>query len=94
MKRVMAFYYMWFKTKKYSGVYQGWNYQGHNPGKGDFCTTDCPEKIYDSNDVKVIDKHLKLAKEAGIDVLIPSWWGFRSNFNESYDILLKRAGRY
>ena len=93
-RKVMAFYYMWFQTKKYSGAYQGWNYQGHNPDEGNTATTDNPEKIYDSNDPRIINKHLSTAKKAGIDVLIPSWWGFNSNFNKSYDKLLKMAVKH
>jgi len=91
MKRVMAFYYMWYWTKFYSGFYRGWNYLGHKPAKGDSCTANHPLKFYDSNDTKVIINHLKIAKESGIDTLIASWWGYKSNFSKPFDKLLKLA---
>jgi hypothetical protein len=42
----------------------------------DIASTDYPSLgPYDSPDTRLIDHHLAVAREAGIDVLISSWWG-------------------
>jgi hypothetical protein len=80
-KRVLAFYYPWYGTPEVSGSWVHWNEGGHNPeilvsgNIPDTGTTDHPLKLYDSNDPQVIKEHLSLAKWAGIDAFIYSWWG-------------------
>lgn len=80
-KRVLAFYYPWYGTPEVSGTWIHWNEAGHNPelllanNLPDSATTNHPLKLYDSNDPAVIKEHISLAKWAGIDAFISSWWG-------------------
>lgn len=80
-KKVLAFYYPWYGTPEISGAWFHWNEAGHNPevllanNLPDTATTNHPLKLYDSNDPMVIKEHISLAKWAGIDVFICSWWG-------------------
>jgi hypothetical protein len=76
-----AFYYPWYGNA--SDNWSHWNGNGtdHNPdniidGRRDIAATDYPLLgAYDSNDETVIEKHVKWAKEAGIDCFVISWWG-------------------
>lgn len=86
-KKVLAFYYPWYGTPQVSGRWVHWDEAGHDPdrilpsGVPDSATTDHPLKLYDSNDPAVIKEHLSLARWAGIDALICSWWG-RGDFSD------------
>lgn len=97
-KKVMAFYYPWYGTPDFSGKWIHWDEGGHNPnkifenGRRDTGTTDYPlEDLYDSNDPAVIRKHFQMAKRAGIDVFIVSWWGKDSYTDRAFATMLKEA---
>lgn len=70
-KRVLAFYYPWYGSKDGpTGHWVHWDPERHN------AATHTPELgLYDSNDEAVIRKHIALARGAGIDGFIVSWWG-------------------
>ena len=53
----------------------------HFPAKG----------AYDSYDPAVIDYHIDLAKEAGIDGFICTWWGQGTYDDQALKIVLERA---
>lgn len=63
---VLAFYYVWYATPEVSGFLRHW--------EGGITHKPYPE-LYDSSDPEVIKRHVYLAKEAGIDGFIISWWG-------------------
>ncbi len=82
---LLAFYYPWYGTPYFSGQWRHWNEAGHNPdvinslGFRDIGTTDYPyPDVYDSNDTMRIAWQLDLARRAGIDGFIVSWWGINS----------------
>jgi len=81
---LLAFYYPWYGTPNVSGYWYHWNDTNHNPdnflnGKRDIAATDYPLLgVYDSNNETLIEEHIKIAKKAGIDVFVVSWWGIKS----------------
>jgi hypothetical protein len=95
-KQVMAFYYTWYGTPSHSGRWAHWDEGGHRPermkkpGHRDIGATHHPEPdVYDSNDPAVIQRHLQLCEEMGVDALIATWWGI----GDFHDRALKAAIR-
>lgn len=81
-RRVMAFYYPWYGNPDVTGRWFHWSEGGHDPSRSDarglpdIGATNHPLLgPYDSHDRRVIEQHLAWAGQAGIDVLIASWWG-------------------
>ena len=83
-----AFYYPWYGTPEVSGEWRHWNIAGHNPdkisnGRRDIASVRHPyPDVYDSSDPSTIKRHIELAKKAGIDAFIFSWWG-RGTFEDN-----------
>jgi parallel beta-helix repeat protein len=79
-----AFYYPWYRTPDGSGKWYQWNASDHDPNritneKRDIATAHYPlSGVYDSSNESVIKEHIDIAKEAGIDGFIVSWWGIRT----------------
>lgn len=87
-RKVMAFYYTWYGNPEVSRRWVHWGEGGHNPerldaeGLPDLGAAHHPVLgPYDSYDPQVIQRHLQWAEEAGIDVLIATWWG-RGDFTD------------
>jgi hypothetical protein len=87
----MAFYYPWY------GVPDGPGGAGRTVHWGSIDTankdieasTNYPELgAYDSHDPKLIDRHCRWAKKAGIDTFIVSWWGHGSYSDRAMDKIL------
>jgi hypothetical protein len=82
--QVMAFYYQWY------GGPPEWRHWG-SPDRGQIVSTDYPKLgPYDSRKKRVIDRHLRWAERAGIDVLVTSWWGPGSWEDRALGLLLDR----
>jgi hypothetical protein len=86
---VFAFYYPWYGTPEVSGYWRHWNDLTHNPddfinGRRDIAATDYPLlDVYDSNNESLIKEHIDMAKKAGIDGFVVSWWGIGSFEDEA-----------
>jgi hypothetical protein len=90
---ILAFYYPWYGTS-YGPSKIWFHWEGisqdsianaaHYPLLG----------IYDSQDEKLIEAHILLAKNAGIDGFIVSWWGINSFEDKSLEKIIKIAERY
>ncbi len=92
-RRVLAFYYPWYHTRAFSGRESHW-------GKWDAERKDAPLALrwpasgpYDSLDPRVIRRHLDQARAAGIDGLVSSWWGPKSDTDQALPLLLEEARR-
>ena len=74
-KRVMAFYYPWYGTPGVSGSWRHW--RGINEEEKTIdSSTHYPEiEPYDSQNRSLMARHIRQAKEHGIDTFIFSWWG-------------------
>jgi len=87
--RVHTFYYAWYGNPEIDGDYYHWNHQivphwadkrwdsaGNFLGGKDIGADFYPELgCYSSNDPKTIEKHMRMIKDAGIGVVVISWWG-------------------
>lgn len=80
-KLVLAFYYPWYGTPEGPGGrslgnrfvhWEGVDVNARSIGSSTHYPT---VGAYDSRDPAVIDRHADLARTAGIDCLIISWWG-------------------
>ena len=74
-RKVLAFYYTWYGTPEIHGRWVHWDKV--NPEEHDIASsTHYPAKgAYDSHDPKIIDDHIRMAKDAGLDGFICTWWG-------------------
>jgi hypothetical protein len=80
-----AFYYPWYGTPDISGNWSHW------PPDGSTKITDHPLLgFYDSNNESLIKKHIDMAKEAGVDGFIVSWWGINS-FEDNATLHIKNV---
>ena len=84
-----TFYYNWFGNPEKDGKYYHWehdilphwsdttwNNAGKFPGKENIGANYYPELgTYSSNDPELIKKHMKMIQQAGIGVLVITWWG-------------------
>jgi len=91
-RMVLTFYYPWWGNPAHSGGWVHWrgvNAEAHEITN----STHFPEMgAYDSNDPGLIDHHLKLAEDAGIDAFIASWWGPGDFTDRAISRLVDRAG--
>lgn len=96
-RKVLAFYYTWYGTPKFQGRWMHWDEGGHTPtttdsrGWPDIGATNHPLKLYDSNDPAVIREHLKMSADAGIDVLIATWWGKDEYHDRAFRKVIREA---
>src|SRR5262249_29665185 len=73
-KQVLAFYYGWYGNPQVSGSWSHWS-GVDEAAKRIGSSTDYPELgPYDSHDPKLIEQHVRKAKEIGITGFIVSWW--------------------
>jgi hypothetical protein len=92
-EQVLAFYYPWYGVA-HGASGQWFHWEGvtrnsiantaHYPLLG----------VYDSWDERLIEAHILLAKHAGIDGFIVSWWGPRSFEDQSLKRIIKVAEKY
>jgi glycoprotein endo-alpha-1,2-mannosidase len=83
--RVHAFYYAWYGNPETDGSWSHWNHPVILPDKPGEHRYTPPESIganfypalgcYSSNDPETIAAHMQHLRQAGIGVLVFSWWG-------------------
>ena len=90
--KVFAFYYPWWGNPAGpSGKWSHWVGVGANKSLI-LRTTDYPLfGTYDSQDQNIIGAQILMARQAGIDGFISSWWGARSFTDQSFSVLLHVA---
>lgn len=99
---VHAFYYGWYANEETDGQERHWNHEvlgvenpSRFPGGDDIGANFYPELgAYSSNDEDVIRQHLRQCVEAGIGVLVVSWWGAGSFEDANLQILLDAAADF
>jgi glycoprotein endo-alpha-1,2-mannosidase len=92
--RVAAFYYPWYGNPLVDGAWVHWNQNGWQPPQ-DIGSDYYPVLgAYSSNDPAVVVQHMAWLRQAGIGVIISSWWGPGSREDKAVPLLLKMAGRY
>jgi predicted Ser/Thr protein kinase len=92
--RVGAFYYPWYGNPEFDGGWWHWDQSGVQP----------PEDIgsdyfpvlgaYSSIDPETVAQHMAWLREAGVGVIISSWWGQGSREDNAIPTLLEIAEHY
>ena len=92
--RVAAFYYPWYRTKEVDVGWVHWNEPSFHPPM-DISSDYYPQLgAYSSLDPAVVSQHFAWLREAGVGVIVSSWWGQRSNEDDVVPLLLEMGERY
>ena len=92
--KVAAFYYPWYGNPAVDGQWIHWDQNGHQPPRdigSDYYPT---LGAYSSKDPAVVAQHMAWLRQAGIGVIVSSWWGPHSREDQAVPLLLKMAGQY
>lgn len=106
--KVHTFYYGWFANPENDGRYSNWNHPvikhwidttwdnaGHYPGGDDIGANFYPQLgSYSSTHPEIIDTHMRQIRDAGIGVVVVSWWGKGHLTDESVNTILDTAHKY
>ena len=92
--QVGAFYYPWYGNPETDGEWIHWNDNYHTPPTD--ITSDYYPALgaYSSNDPMVVAQHMAWLRQAGVGVIIVSWWGQGGREERPVPILLQMAERY
>src|SRR5215207_2916772 len=92
--KVAAFYYPWYGNPAVDGQWIHWTQNNHLPPK-DISSDYYPALgAYSSSDPIVVEQHMEWLRQAGIGVIITSWWGQGSREDEVVPLLLQTAEGY
>lgn len=91
--RVAAFYYPWYRNKQFDGDWAHWDQSANPP---DSIGSDFYPLLgaYSSVDPAVIAQHFAWLREAGVGVIVSSWWGQGSREDKAVPVLLDIADEY
>jgi glycoprotein endo-alpha-1,2-mannosidase len=93
-ERVGIFYYPWFATPRADGHYSHWHQNGRRPPL-DVASSFYPARgVYSSADSLVVDAQMREIADAGIGVVITSWWGRSSREDRRLPLVLGAARRH
>ncbi len=89
--KVAAFYYPWYGNPETDGKWIHWTQNNHFP-PDDIGADYYPALgAYSSNDPTVVAQHMEWLRQAGIGVIITSWWGQGSREDQAVPLLLQTA---
>jgi glycoprotein endo-alpha-1,2-mannosidase len=92
--RVGVFYYPWYRTPDTDGYWDHWNGARFQPPL-DITSDYYPELgSYSIADPAVVAQHFAWLREAGVGVIISSWWGQGSREDQAVPLLLDIGERY
>ncbi|HUI90557.1 MAG TPA: hypothetical protein VLX61_17705 [Anaerolineales bacterium] len=92
--KVAAFYYPWYGNPKFDGQWIHWEETHFNPPQ-DISSDYYPEMgAYSSHDPAVVAQHMAWLREAGIGVIIVSWWGPGTYEDSGLPLILQTADHY
>ncbi len=90
-RKVLAFYYTWYGTLEEQGRWIHWNKidrERHSIATSTHYPAGGP---YDSHKVSVIDRHIRQARESGVDCFICTWWGQADYTDRAFEKVLQRS---
>ncbi len=92
--KVAAFYYPWYGNPETDGEWIHWTSHAHLPP--DDISSDYYPALgaYSSNDPAIVEQHMEWLKQAGVGVIISSWWGQGSKEDQNVLLLLQIAEQY
>jgi glycoprotein endo-alpha-1,2-mannosidase len=93
-ERVAAFYYPWYGNPDTDGEWVHWGEDEFNP-PGDISSDLYPQLgTYSSADPEAVAQHMAWLRQAGVGVIISSWWGQGSREDRMVPLLMSMAERY
>lgn len=93
--RVAVFYYPWFRNPSIDGEWFGWDFPGRNYPPLDIASDYYPLLgAYSTSDEHIVSQHFAWLREAGVGVIIVSWWGQGSREDQTVPVLLEVGKRY
>lgn len=89
--RMAAFYYPWYFTPEFDGVWDHW--EGFPPEdiSSDFYPLLGP---YSMSDPEVLAQHFAWLRQAGVGLIISSWWGKYNRTDTALPLMLDIADHY
>ena len=92
--RIAAFYYPWYRTPEVDSYWDHWGETAFHPPQ-DIASDYYPMLgAYSIADKAVLAQHFAWLREAGIGVIISSWWGQGSREDRAVPLLLEIAEEY
>ncbi len=92
--KIAAFYYPWYGNPSTDGGWVHWDQNNHQPPQ-DIGSDYFPALgAYSSRDPQVLAQHMAWLRQAGIGVIITSWWGQGSYEDRAVPLILQTAERY
>jgi len=92
--QVAAFYYPWYGNPGTDGEWIHWTQAGYPPPR-DIASDYFPALgAYSSNNPAVVAQHMDWLRQAGIGVIIVSWWGQGCREEKPVPLILQMAQRY
>ncbi len=92
--RIAAFYYPWYFNLKFDGRWVHWDQGGYTPPK-DIGSDFYPMLgAYSESDPAVLAQHFAWLREAGVGVIISSWWGQGDATDRALPLMFDIADHY
>ena len=92
--KVAAFYYPWYGDPQTGNRWIHWDQNDHQPPQSIGSDYYPALGAYSSKDPVVVAQHMAWLRQAGIGVIISSWWGSGSYEDRAVPLLLEMAERY
>jgi hypothetical protein len=91
---IAAFYYSWYGNPEFDGQWIHWTQNSHSP-PDDIASDYYPVLgAYSSTDRLTVARHMAWVRQAGIGVIITTWWGQSSLEDDIVPLLLDVAAQY
>jgi len=92
--QIAAFYYPWYFNLKVDGRWVHWNQGGYTPPM-DIGSDFYPVLgAYSARDPAVLAQHFAWLREAGVGVIISSWWGQGDDTDRALPVMFDIADHY
>ncbi len=92
--RVAAFYYPWYRNEQVDGAWRHWNEPRFTPPLSIASDYYPLLGAYSCLDRAVVAQHFAWLREAGVGVIVSSWWGRTSIEEQAVPLLLEMGERY
>lgn len=92
--RVGVFFYPWYGNPVHDGEYNHWSQNGLAPPLAIASSFYPSRGLYSSRDPRVLDAQMREIREAGVDQVITSWWGWGSPEDLRLPDVLRAARPY
>jgi glycoprotein endo-alpha-1,2-mannosidase len=92
--RVAVFFYPWYGNPSRDGAYQHWGQNGLEPPVAIASSFYPSRGLYSSADPRVLNAQMREIREAGVDQVVASWWGWGSPEDLRLPAVLNAARPY